>query len=238
MRAKGPVIAWLLAGAVALAAGVAYATGFVATASTAVDASHGEATPLLGQPPGPEAPLYPGAVTTTNLTIGFDGLWGQIAHDTEVFGVSIPADDARTGQPYPAGATFAVNVFATNQPDVVNGAGGHTPWSTLTLQWTVAPCPGGVFADETAPNPTFATPTAQGVMAVTGGTIHVALTGLAPATLYCVGVKQAYPDANDPAGTYLARPYAADADATAANPGWTSAVPVAPLFTALIQRLS
>ena len=69
MRAKGPVIAWLLVGAVALAAGVAYATGFLATASTAVDTNHGEATPLLGQPSGPEVPLYPGAVTTTNLTI-------------------------------------------------------------------------------------------------------------------------------------------------------------------------
>ena len=30
MRAKGPVIAWLLAGAVAVAVGAAYATGFVA----------------------------------------------------------------------------------------------------------------------------------------------------------------------------------------------------------------
>jgi hypothetical protein len=75
-------------------------------------------------------------------------------------------------------------------------------------------------------------------MAVTGGSIQVALTGLAPNTVYCVGVKQAYPDAHDPAGTYLARPYATDADATAANPAWTSAVPVAPLFTALIQRTS
>jgi hypothetical protein len=155
-----------------------------------------------------------------------------------VFGVSIPADDARTGQPYPAGTSFAVNVFSTNQPDVVNGAGGHTPWTTLAVQWTVAPCPGGAFADETAPNPTFATPTAQAVMAVTGGTIQVALTGLAPDTVYCVGVKQASPDANDPAGTYLARPYASDADATAANPAWTSAVRVAPLFTALVQRMS
>ena len=66
----------------------------------------------------------------------------------------------------------------------------------------------------------------------------VALTGLAPDTVYCVDAKQAYPDANDPAGTDLARSYASDADATAANPAWTSAVPVAPLFTALIQRMS
>ena len=56
--------------------------------------------------------------------------------------------------------------------------------------------------------------------------------------MYCVDAKQAYPDANDPAGTDLARSYASDADATAANPAWTSAVPVAPLFTALIQRMS
>ncbi len=238
MRPTGPVIAWLLAGAVALAAGTAYAAGFVATSSTAVDPNHGEATALLGAPPNAEIPLYPNDVTTTNLTIGFDGLFGQLPHDTEVFAISIPADDARTGAPYPAGATFALNVYATNQPDLVTGAGGHTPWSTLTIQWTIAPCPGGAFADDTAPSPTFATPTAQAVMAVSGGTLHVSLTGLVPGTVYCAGVKQAYPDANDPAGTYITRPYATDAGATAANPAWTSAVPVAPLFTGLIQQTS
>ena len=170
--------------------------------------------------------------------VGFDALWGQIAHDTRVFTVAIPADDARTGNPYPGGTTFAVNVFATNQSDLVAGAGGHTPWTTLALDWSIAPCPGGVFADETAPTPTFATPVAQAVMDVTGGTIHVALTGLAPGTVYCAGIAQAYPDANNPAGTDIARPYATDADASATNPAWTSAVPVSPLFTALIQRTS
>jgi hypothetical protein len=73
-------------------------------------------------------------------------------------------------------------------------------------------------------------------MAVTSGVIHVELPGLAPATVYCAGVKQAYPDANDVNGTYLSRPYATDAEASAANPAWTSSIPVAPLFTATIRR--
>ncbi len=229
---------WALSAVVAVAAGSAYATGFFATASTAVDPNHGAATPVLKTPAGPDAPFFPGAVTTTQMTIGFDALWGVIAHDTDVFVVRIPAIDARTGLAYPGGATFDLNVFSTNEPDLVNGAGGQTPWTQLSIQWSVAPCPGGVFSDETTASPTFATPMQQTVMAVTTGQLVVSLTGLVAATTYCVGVTQAAPDANNPAGTYITRPYATDADATAANPAWTSAVPVAPLFTALIQRTS
>jgi hypothetical protein len=40
-----------------------------------------------------------------------------------------------------------------------------------------------------------------------------------------VGVKQAGPDADDPTGACLARPYPTDADATAGHPARTSAVP-------------
>ena len=237
-RARGPIVAWVALAAAALGVGTAYATGFVTATSSAADPNHGEATPLLGAPMQPEVPLYPGAVTTTQMTIGFDALWGVIAHDTDVFVVRIPAVDARTGLAYPGGATFDLNVFSTNEPDLVNGAGGQTPWTQLSIQWTIAPCPGGVFSDETTASPTFATPMQRTVMAVTTGQLVVSLTGLAPATTYCVGVTQAAPDANNPAGTYITRPYASDADASAANPAWTSAVPVAPLFTALIQRTS
>jgi hypothetical protein len=232
------VIWWVAAGLIALGTGTAYATGFTATSGTAADTNHGEATPLFGAPALPEFPLYPNAVTTTDLTIGFDVLSGQLPHDTLVFTVAIPAIDARTGAAYPGGTTFAVNIISTNQPNLVSGSGGHTPWTTLNLQWTIAPCPGGTFSDETATTPTFASPTAQAVMAVISGTIEVSLDNLAAATTYCAGVKQAFPDANDPTGTDITRPYATDADATAANPLWTSAVPVAPLFTATIQRTS
>jgi hypothetical protein len=230
------VILWALVAVVALATGTAYASGFVGSSSTATDPNHGAATPLLGDPPDPELDLYPNAVAITEPVIAFDVLWGQLAHDTRVFTITLPANDPRTGSPYPGGTTFSIDVYATNQPDVTSGAGGHTPWTTLAIQWTIAPCPGGVFNDETAPTPTFASPTAQTVMAVTSGVIHVELPGLAPATVYCAGVKQAYPDANDVNGTYLSRPYATDAEATAANPAWTSAIPVAPLFTATIRR--
>jgi hypothetical protein len=73
-------------------------------------------------------------------------------------------------------------------------------------------------------------------MAVTSRTIHAAVTNLAPATVYRAGVKQAYPAANDANGTFITRPYATDADANAANAAWTSAVPVAPHFTATVLR--
>ncbi len=232
------MIAWALVGTVAIATGVAYSSGVARTSSTASDTSHGESSPLFGQPPASEFPLYRDAVTTTDLTIAFDDLWGQLPHDTNVFTIAIPANDPRTGNPYPAGTTFAVNIYATNQPDIVNGAGGHTPWTNLNLQWTIAPCPGGAFFNETTANPTFAVPTVQAVMRVTSGTIHVALGSLAPGTTYCGGIKQAFPDASDSNATYILRPYATDAEANAANPAWTSAVPVAPLFTALIQRTS
>jgi hypothetical protein len=226
---------WALCGAVALATGTAYATGSASTSGSSTDSAHGAATALLGAPAQPEFPLYPGAVTTFTLPIGFDGLSGQVAHDTDVFTVVIPADDPRTGSPYPGGTMFSINAYVTNQPDLIAGAGGHTPWTTLQLQWSVAPCPGGAFADETAPSPTFAHPVDQAVMAVTAGTVHVALSGLDPGTTYCAGVKQASPDATDPAGTDIARPYATDADAQAADPAWTTAVPVAPLLTAQLQ---
>src|ERR1700730_4122692 len=142
-RATGPVIVWGLAAVIAVATGTAYATGFVASSSTAVDARDGMASPLFGEPPNPEFDLYPNAVTSTDLVIGFDVLWGQLAHDTKVFTVTLPANDPRTGNPYPGGTTFALNIYATNRPDVVNGAGGHTPWTNLTIQWTIAPCLGG-----------------------------------------------------------------------------------------------
>ena len=227
-----------MAGVVALGVGAAYATGFVAGPSSAADPAHGEAAPLFGDPSSPEFGLYPADVTSFPLPIGFDGLTGQIAHDTDAFTVTTPANDPRTGTAYPGGAQFALNVFVTNQPDLVSGAGGHTPWTTLQLQWTLAPCPGGTFDDETAPAPTFASPTSQVVMPVTAGTIHVALTGMGPGAVYCAGVKQAFPDANDPSGTDIARPYASDAGAQAADPAWTSAIPVTPQLTAQIQRVA
>jgi hypothetical protein len=230
------VILWALAAVILIATGTAYASGFVASASTAADPNHGAATPLLGNPPTPELELYPNAVAITEPVIAFDVLWGQLAHDTMVFTLTLPANDSRTGIPYPGGTAFSIDVYATNQPDLMSGAGGHTPWTKLAIQWTLAPCPGGVFHDETSLTPTFSSPTAQAVMAVTSGVIHVELPGLAPATVYCAGVKRAYPDANDVNGTYLTRPYATDADATAANAAWSSAVPVAPIFTATIRR--
>jgi hypothetical protein len=236
-RARGIKVAWAVAGAIALSCGAIYATGFAATSGTAIDPSQGEATPLLGAPAAPEFPLYPNAITTTNLAIGFNGLDGVLAHDTNVFTIHIPAIDPRTGFLYPGGTTFVLNVIATNQTDLVSGAGGHTPWSDLTLDWTIAPCPGGIFSDETAATPTFATPTEQQVMAVTSGTNQVALSGLAPETVYCAGLRQ-YPNTVSPDATSITRPYATDADATAANPAWTSATPVTPLFTALLQRTS
>jgi len=230
------LIGWALCAAVAVATGTAYASNFSSSSGTGTDSAHGVATPLVGAPAEPEFPLYPGAISTFGLPITFDGLSGQVAHDTDVFTATVPADDPRTGSPYPGGTVFSVNVYVTNEPDLVNGAGGPTPWATLQLQWSVAACPGGVFADETAPSPTFASPLGQALMAVTGATVHVALGGLAPGATYCVGVKQAYPDANDPAGTDIARPYATDADAQAADPAWTSAVPVDPQLTAQLQQ--
>ena len=125
---------------------------------------------------------------------------------------------ARPGSRIPATPRSTCNVFSTNQPDLVNGAGGQTPWTQVSIQWTLAPCPGGVFSDETAASPTFATPMQQVVMAMTSGQLAVSLTGMAPGTTYCVGVTQAAPDANNPAATYLSRPYATDSDANAANP--------------------
>jgi len=237
-RNPWPLVAWALVACVALATGTAFATGFFADTSTAADANHGAATPVLGTPSAQDAPLYPGAITTTQLTIGFDGLWGAIAHDTAVFVVSVPSVDAGTGLAYPGNASFNLNVFSTNEPDLVNGAGGQTPWTRVSIAWVIAPCPGGVFSDETAASPTFATPTQQVVMAVTNGQLVASLTGMAAGTTYCVGVTRAAPDANDPAGTYLVRPYATDADANAANPAWTSATPISPVFTALIQRVA
>jgi len=230
------VAAWVVCGVIAAVVGAAYATSFATSSGSTVDPAQGAATPLFGQPPQPEQPLYPNAVASFGLPIAWDGLSGQITHDTDVFTVIVPADDPRTGAPYPGGTTFAVNVYVTNQRELLSGGGGHTPWTTLQLQWSVAPCPGGTFYDETSPAPTFASPAAQQVMSVTGGTIHVALAGLTPGATYCVGVKQAYPDANDPAGTDLVRPYATDGDAQAANPAWTSAVPVAPQLTAQLQQ--
>jgi hypothetical protein len=237
-RPSARLIAWAAAGVAVVATGTAYATGFASTANTTADPANGAATPLFGQPPAPDPALYPNAITTFPLPIGWDGLTGQVAHDTDVFTVSVPATDARTGAAYPGGTTFALHVVVTDQPDLVGGAGGHTPWTTLQLQWSLAPCPGGAFSDETSAAPTFASPLVQALMPVTTGTIEATLTGLAPGTVYCAGVKQAYPDATDPAGTDLARPYATDADAQAANPAWTSAVPVAPQLTAQLQRTS
>jgi len=238
MRLPGPgLIAWAVAGMAVLATGTAYATGAIgSSSSTTTDPAHGAATPLFGDPAAAEFGLYPANITTLGLPIGWDGLTGQVAHDTDVFTVTVPAADPRTGSAYPGGTTFSLNVYVTNQPDLLSGAGGHTPWTTLQLQWSLAPCPGGVFQDETSASPTFASPTAQAVMPVTTGTIHVALSGMSPGSVYCAGVKQAYPDANDPAGTDLARPYATDADAEAADPAWTSAVPVGPQLTAQLQR--
>jgi hypothetical protein len=239
MRLPRPwMAAWAVAGFAVLVTSAAFATGFVSGSSTSTDPVHGEATPLFGEPSAEEFALYPANVTTFSLPIGFDVLTGQIAHDTDVFTVTIPANDPRTGSPYAGGAQFALNVYVTNQPDLVSGAGGHTPWTTLQLQWTLAPCPGGTFYNETATTPTFSSPTDQAVMAVTSGTIHVALTGMAPGSVYCAGVMQAYPDANDPSGTDIARPYATDADANAANAAWTSAIPVTPQLTAQIQRVA
>jgi hypothetical protein len=230
------LIGWAVTGAVGIALGTAYAAGFASTSGTSTDSAHGEATPLFGQPPAAEFPLYPGAVTTFALPIGFDGLSGQVAHDTDVFTVRVPAADPRTGSAYPPGTTFAVNVFVTNEPALLSGGGGHTPWTTLQLQWSVAPCPGGVFFDETAPDPTFASPLNRQLMPVTAGMVHVALGSLTPGTTYCAGVARAYPDANDPSATDLARPYATESDAHAANPAWTSAIPVTPDLTAQLQR--
>ena len=237
-RARWVAPAWACVAVVALATGTAYATGFLSSSATAADTAHGDAAPLFGQPANPDPPLYTGDVTTVAPTIAFDGLWGQLPHDTNVFTVTVPSVDAESGSAYPGGTTFALDVYVTNQPDLSAGAGGHTPWTSLTVEWTLAPCPGGAFADEAAPTPTFSTPTSQLQMPVIPGTIVAELTGMAPGATYCAGIQQANPDANDPATTYIDRPYATDADANAANPAWTSAIPVTPNFTAQIRRTS
>ena len=190
-RQPWPFVAWALVASVALATGTAFATGFFAGTTTSADPNQGAGTPVLGTPSDQDTPLYAGAITTTQLTIGFDGLWGVIAHDTDVFVVSIPSMDAGTGLPYPGTASFNLNVYSTNQPDLVNGAGGQTPWTQVSIQWTLAPCPGGVFYDETTASPTFATPMQQVVMATTSGQLGASLTGMAAGTTYCVGVTQA-----------------------------------------------
>jgi len=228
---------WALFGTVGLIMGAAYATGFVSTGNGATDAAGGAATQLIGKPAVSNTSLYAGRVAaTTPLAITFDGNYGVIAADTNLFTVDLTGNDPY-GVAYSSSNHYFADILLTNWSALGMAPGGTPEWDTLDFKIQEVDCgstawtPGSsTWAGYTSPAPTTA------MMVVDRVDAHVTFSGLPGGTKYCFGLAPA--SALTESTALLGASSGSVADTVMIRPD-SSAVPAtAPNFTLTLNRQS
>jgi hypothetical protein len=202
-RKRRRLLIWGAFGVLGLVLASVYAFG-AATSTTQTDTANVEDAFVAGAAGASTPSEYAGAITTPEpLSVGFNGRWGYITNDTSMFAVDLTQ--------WPATETFYVSVYLSNNP---------TGWSGLQFKLAnrtataAAPC-----------NTTndFSGAGSTTVMNITSQDAEATFSGLAGGSVYCLGVADATPQANDTNGTFLRRPTG-------------TAVPVMPNFIASVNR--
>jgi hypothetical protein len=192
--------AWAVFGVGGLLTGVAYSSGF-ATSSSGTP-TNGNADAVFGDVPANLSSLYQGNIAAVDpLDIQFNGTWGEIAANTELFDVTLDNDAysrALTG-------TYFVDVFPTNWAQLGYVQGAQSPiYSHLVLELTQfnTTC-------AAATTDAFATPITTKVLNIDSIDARVTFTGLVPGvTHYCIGIHAATAvnQANQTVATFVQRP--------------------------------
>jgi len=200
-RNRRRLMAWAAFGATGVLLGSVWAFGFstsqgtVGTAETVADVVPGTAGSTSVSP-------LAGLVTNPeDLDVTWDGNWGVIAEDESMFLVDLSALDA--------GDTYFIEVYSRGVP---------TGWTTLQLEFANLPAGTCDGTDD------FSAAASTQVMPITNSDAQVTFSGLAGGAVYCIGIADATPRADDIAGTFLRRP------------GDTA--PDVPSFTAMVNRSS
>lgn len=202
-RRRRRLVIWGAFAVLGLILASVYAFG-AATSTTQTDTANVEDAFVAGAAGASTPSEYANAITTPEpLSVGFNGRWGFVANDTSMFKVDLTQ--------WPATETFYVSIYLSNNP---------TGWSGLQLK--VA----NLTATAAAPCNTtndFTGATSTTLMNITSQDAEATFSGLAGGAVYCLGVADATPQANDTTGTFLRRPT-----------GTSS--PVMPNFIAAVNR--
>jgi hypothetical protein len=181
-RRRG-LIAWLTFGAVGLATGAVWATGFASVGgATGTNGSSPIVTPSA---PASHTAALSGVVTAGSpLTVDWNGRWGSTA-DTNFFTIDL------TGKPNTQ--TYNLAFLLTNTTDISSHG-----WSSLQLKVEevnagAGPCDASAFDGTQNPQ----------VMAFDSQDAGVYWNGVAGGGVYCLGVNAS--DGQDTAGTFLRR---------------------------------
>lgn len=183
-RRRG-LAAWIAFGAVGLATGAVWATGF---ASVGGATGNNDPSPIISpSAPASHSPVLGSGVVTAGspFTVDWAGRWGSVAN-TNFFTVDL------SGKPNTQ--TFNVAFLLTNTTDI----SGHG-WSSLQLNveevdaGTSGPCDASAF---------HGTQNAK-VMAFDAQDAGVYWNGLAGGEVYCLGVAAS--DGQDTTGTFIRR---------------------------------
>jgi hypothetical protein len=185
-KTRRRMAAWLAFGAVGLATGAVWATGFAS--STGVSNAMTDSAALTKTAPVDDPSHFAGVTTDVSpLTIDWDGRWGAVSNDTVLFQVDLT--DAKFD---PA---FDYNIATL----LANRAGNAlTGWSSLQLEVRLneaagASCVTGDLAG--------ADPLDIEVLRLDDQDAGVYWNALAGGQVYCIGVVQS--DGDDVAGTFL-----------------------------------
>ena len=182
-RRRG-LAAWIAFGAVGLATGAVWATGF---ASIGGATGNNDPSPIVApSTPASHTAALSGVITAgSDLTVDWDGRWGSIPADTNFFTVDL------TGEPNTQ--TYNLAFLLTNTTDI-SGNG----WSSLQLKVEEVDAGSGACdasAFDGTKNPK--------VMAFDSQDAGVYWNGVAGGDVYCIGVNTS--DGQDPTGTFLRR---------------------------------
>ena len=182
-RRRG-LYAWLAFGAVGLATGAVWATGFASIGG----ATGGNAASPIVAPSAPAshaAALFGVVTADTPLSVDWNGRWGAISANTNFFSVDL-TDEPNT-------QTYNLAFLLTNTTDI----SGHG-WSSLQLKVEqvdagAGPCDASDFDGTQNPK----------VMAFDAQDAGVYWNGVAGGDVYCIGVDAS--DGQNTAGTFLRR---------------------------------
>jgi hypothetical protein len=176
--------AWLAFGAVGLATGAVWATGF---ASVGGATGNNDPSPIVApSAPAAHTPSLSGVVTAGSpLTVDWAGRWGSIPADTNFFSVDL------TGEPNTQ--TYNIAFLLTNTTDI-SGNG----WTSLQLTVEevdagAGPCVASAFDGTKNPK----------VMAFDSQDAGVYWNGVTGGDVYCIGINAS--DGQDTTGTFLRR---------------------------------
>jgi hypothetical protein len=181
-RSRKRLAAWLAFGAVGLATGAVWASGF--GSSTGTDGVVAISPAIVKSDPDVAASPLNGTVTpAAPLPIDWDGRWGSIAADSPM--ATVDLSNAKF-----AGKTYNIALLLANTSDL-------TGWSSLQLkveQKVVA-----TTGDCTTP--TFSGANSAKILNFDDQDAGVYWNTLAGGVIYCIGVDTAHGD--DAAGTFL-----------------------------------